>query len=177
MQQAFKPSSQASNFLLRKGHAVLVSTALLAFPGAALPAGSAVVSVPVSATILSSSNCKFNVPKSTALAFGTIDPSGSTNITATGSLVVRCGGSAPNATFAIDDDSGLNETGVGAYRMRHTVTATAYLGYSVSYAPQSATIPKNTNQTITITGTITSAQYANAIAGNYSDTITVTVSP
>ena len=154
-----------------------VFAGFLLLPGAAFSAGSAVDSMPVSATILSTSNCRFNVPKSTTLAFGTIDPSGLSNATTTGSLVVRCGGSAANATFALTDDSGLNETGVGAYRMQHSVTATAFLGYSVSYAPQGATIPKNTNQTITITGTVTPAQFGNAIAGNYTDTVTVTVSP
>ena len=83
----------------------------------------------------------------------------------------------PSATFAISDDSGLNSTGVGAYRMQHAVTATAFLSYSVGYSPQTATIAKNTNQTITVTGTVTPTQYGNAIAGNFTDTVTVTVSP
>ena len=131
----------------------------------------------VSATVLSSSNCRFVVPKSTTLTFGTIDPSSAINATASGSLVVRCGGSAANATFAITHDSGLHETSAGLYRMQHSVTPTAYLAYDVSYSPQSATIPKNTNQTITITGTVTPSQFGNAIAGNYTDTVTVSVSP
>lgn len=152
----------------------LVAFGLL--PAKAIAATTA-VDMTVSATVLSSSNCKFVVPKFTTLAFGTIDPSASTNATASGSLVVRCGGSAANATFAITHDGGLHETGAGLYRMRHSVTPTAYLAYGVSYSPQSATIPKNTNQIITITGTVTPAQFGNAIAGNYTDTVTVTVSP
>ena len=140
-------------------------------------AATTAVDMTVSAVILSSSNCRFVVPKSTTLAFGTIDPSSLANATTSGSLVVRCGGSAANATFAITHDSGLYETGAGLYRMRHSVTPTAYLAYDVSYSPQSATIPKNTNQTITITGTVTPAQFGNAIAGNFTDTVTVTVSP
>ena len=61
--------------------------------------------------------------------------------------------------------------------MRHAVTTTAFLGYSVGYSPQTATIPKNTDQTIMITGTITAAQYGNAIAGSFADTVTLTISP
>ena len=131
----------------------------------------------VSATVLSTSNCKFNAPATASLAFGTIDPSGLSTVTATTSLVVRCGGSAPNATFAITHDSGLYKTSPGAYRMRHSVTTSAFLGYAVGYSPQTATIPKNTDQTIMITGTITAAQYGNAIAGNFADTVTLTISP
>ena len=133
--------------------------------------------MPVSATVLSTSNCRFNAPATATLAFGTIDPSGIANATATSSLVVRCGGSAANATFAITDDSGLYKTGPGGYRMRHAVTTSAFLGYSVGYSPQTATIPKNTDQTITVTGTITAAQYGNAIAGSFADTVTLTISP
>ena len=177
MRHILKSPPRASLVGIKGGFALLVLAGFLGMPGGAFPAGSAVDTMAVSATVLSSSNCKFNVPKSTTLAFGAIDPSGSLNATATGSLVVRCGGSAANATFTLTDDSGLNETGVGAYRMQHSVTATAYLAYSVSYSPQSATIPKNTDQTITITGIVTPAQYGNAIAGNYTDTVTVTVSP
>ena len=40
-----------------------------------------------------------------------------------------------------------------------------------------ATIPKNANQTITVTGTVTPTQYGNAIARNFADTVTVSPSP
>lgn len=165
-----------ARFFIQQSLSTLMATGFLLLPGA-VSAGSTSTTMAVSATVVSNSNCRFTAPASTTLAFGTIDPSGLSNVTATGSLVLRCAGSAPMATFALTDDSGLYETGAGAYRMQHAVTATAFLGYSVSYSPQSATVPKNTNQTITVTGTITAAQYGNAIAGNYTDTITVTVSP
>lgn len=167
----------AGFFSVKRDFIALALTAVLGLPGTSFSAGSASASMSVSATVLSTSNCKFNNPGTATLAFGAVDPSGVSNVTATGTLVIRCGGSAPNATFAITDDSGLYETGVGAYRMRHAVTTTAYLGYSVGYSPQSATIPKNTDQTITITGTITPTQFGNAIAGNFADTVTITVSP
>ena len=169
--------SGAGYFSARREFVALVLAVFLGLPSTSFSAGSASASMSVSATVLSTSNCRFNNPGTTALAFGTVDPSGISNVSATGTLVIRCGGSAPNATFAITDDSGLHNTGVGAYRMQHAVTTTAYLGYSVGYSPQSATIPKNTNQTITITGTITPTQFGNAIAGNFADTVTVTVSP
>ena len=170
-------SSRAAFSFGKEKFIALVLVGFLGLPNVIMAAGSVAANMPVSATVLSTSKCRFNAPGSTTLAFGTIDPSGIANATATGSLVIICAGSAPSATFAITDDSGLNSTGVGAYRMQHAVTATAFLGYSVGYSPQTATIPKNTNQTITVTGTVTPAQYGNAIAGNFTDTVTVTVSP
>ena len=167
----------SKRMLIKKNGVAIVLASTLMAPSLTVSAGVFNGTMQVGATVLSTSKCKFNAPGSTTLAFGVIDPSGAGNVIATGSLSVICRGSAANATFAITDDSGLYNTGVGAYRMQHAVTTTAYLGYTVNYSPQSATIPKNTNQTITVTGTITAAQYANAIAGNFADTATITVSP
>ncbi|MHB8895788.1 MAG: spore coat protein U domain-containing protein [Candidatus Geothermincolia bacterium] len=132
--------------------------------------------VAVSATVISKSNCKF-ATNAAALGFGTLDPANPVNVTRTATLTVRCGGSSANATYLITDDDGLHESGPGAERMRHTVTLTEFLPYGFSYAPASATITKNTNQTITITGMVTGANYQNALVGNFADTVTLTVVP
>ena len=163
------------NFRSPAGAAQLVCTLLLIGATApALAAGSAIVSV--GATVLSKNNCKFNHPPSATLAFGNIDPSSSANATATATLTIRCGGASPTVSYALNHDSGLHETGVNANRMKHA-TLNEYLPYAFALSPSSATIPKNTNQTITITGTMTPANFQNAAMGTYADTVVVTVSP
>jgi len=140
----------------------------------ALAAGSAIVSV--AATVLSKNNCKFNNPSSATLGFGNIDPSSSANATATATLTIRCGGASPTVSYALTDDSGLYETGVNANRMKHA-TLNEYLPYAFALTPSSGTMPKNTDQTITLTGTITPASFQNAAMGAYADTIVVTLNP
>lgn len=149
--------------------ACLLLTALSAAPAATN-------TVSVSATVLSKSQCNFSATAAT-LAFGAINPSGSAAATQSTSLVVRCGGSAPNATFSISHDSGLYETAVNANRMRHATVTTEYLPYSLSISPASATIPKNTDQTITISGSVAATDYQNAYAGGYADTVVLTLVP
>lgn len=157
------------------GAAWLVCALLLIGTAApALAAGSATVSV--GATVLSKNNCKFNYPPSATLAFGNIDPSSSANATATATLTIHCGGASPTVSYALTHDSGLHETGVNANRMKHA-TLNEYLPYAFALTPSSATIPKNSNQTITITGTMTPANFQNAAMGTYADTVIVAVNP
>jgi len=152
-------------------HLLLIGLALLASGGVA--AQSAVVSVV--ASVLSSSNCKFDNTTAT-LAFGTLNPANSGDATVTATIGFKCAGSAPNATFAITHDSGLYETAANANRMKHA-TLTEYLPYSVGLSPTNATVPKNSEQTLTITGTVPEAAYQNAYAGAYSDSVVVTIQP
>lgn len=157
----------------RKAVAPLWSASLLMFAGVSLLAGSRALAADT-ATVISKSNCKFSTTTA-ALAFGTLDPGNPVDVTRTATLTVRCGGSAANATYLITDDDGLHQS--GAERMQHALTSTEFLPYSFSYAPASATILKNADQTITVTGTVTGANYQNALAGSYSDTVTLTLAP
>ena len=133
-------------------------------------------SMSVSAVVLSSSNCKFRPGSATTLPFGTIDPSGIVTATATAVVIIRCGGSAGTATFALSSDDGLFSPGAGTKRMRHGVTLTQYMTYSVDL-PASATISKNVNTNVTITGSVTAADFQNVIAGAYNDTLSLTLAP
>lgn len=130
----------------------------------------------IAATILSASNCKFRPGSGTLLDFGSIDPSSSVDQTGTVGLVIRCAGSAGTATFAITAGDGVNATGPAQRRMRHTVNATEFLGYTLSMAPSVTTL-KNVDTNTAITGTVTPAQFQNAIAGAFTDSIIVTLSP
>jgi spore coat protein U-like protein len=153
----------------------LLSAFLSGYPvaGWALDSGT----ITINAVILSASNCRFIPPKSADINFGILDPTNPVNVTVSASVIIRCSGSDPLATFGITDDDGLHETGLNANRMQHTVIAGQYIPYSLSYLPTSATIPRNTNQTITITGTLNGANYQNAIAGIFTDVVTLTVAP
>ncbi len=133
--------------------------------------------ISVNATILSSSNCLFRPPKNVTVDFGNLDPLSGLNINLGASLIIRCAGSAPIATFAISDDDGLNETGPNANRMQHTVVATEFIPYSLSFSPTTATIPRNTDQVISISATLNGTDYQNAILGTYTDVITLTIAP
>ena len=157
--------------------ALTVAAVVAAFAWAAAPAALAASgTLSISAVVLSASNCKFRPGTGTLLNFGSIDPSSLANKTATVNMVVRCNGSAGTATFALTLGDGLNPVGPSQPRMRHTVNAAEYLGYSAS-APASVTTPKGVDTNVLITGTVTPAQFQNAIAGTFTDTVIVTLSP
>jgi spore coat protein U-like protein len=97
--------------------------------------------------------------------------------TVNASTTFRCNGSAPNASFSITQDFGLYKTGPGWNRMRNTTATTQYLPYTVTLTPSSGTVPKNTIQTLTLSGTVLGSDYGDAFVGNYSDTVVITLSP
>lgn len=148
--------------------------ALSLITGICHAAGNATLAV--TATVVSKSNCKFNSAAST-LNFGNLDPATPADKPATASIIFACRGSAPLATFAITDDDGLYETGPNANRMRHATVTTEYLPYSLTYNPQTGTVPKNVDQTLTISGTVLGSSYQNAYVGSYSDTVVLTIAP
>jgi len=148
--------------------AVLALAAVL--PAQAAGSGTLVVG----ATVLSKNNCKFSIAAAT-LSFA-IDPSSTSAATASADFVFSCNGSSPVATWSVTGDDGLHSTGVGARRMQHATTTSEYLAYSLNL-PASGSVPKNTDHTLTVTGTIAPAAFQNAIAGSYSDTVTLTLTP
>lgn len=133
--------------------------------------------VSVSAVVLSKGNCTFRT-KTATLAFGNLDPGNPVDVTVNTPVTFRCQASGNNLiTFSITDDSGLYETGPNAPRMRNTVQTTQYLPYTLSLSPTSGSVPKVTDQTLTVTGTVKGADYQNALAGNYSDTVIISIDP
>lgn len=129
----------------------------------------------VTLTVLSKSNCKFTTtPAAPALAFGAIDPGTAGAVTASLNATFECKGSAPAATFLVSAGNGLFFN--GTRRMRHTNT-TSFLPYSVTLSPTTATVPKNTPVNLTVTATLAVPDFQDAIAGFYSDTLVVSVTP
>lgn len=120
-------------------------------------------------------NCKFNTAGPTALAFGAIDPSSVVNATATASVTFRC---TTGTTSSMSSDDGLNETGVGAPRMKDA--GANYLPYTMALvgAAQAGTgFGAGQDKTLTVNGTVAVVDFANAAAGAYSDTVTLTIAP
>lgn len=132
----------------------------------------------VSATIVSSHNCRFNT-NSSSLVFGTLDPASPVDRTANTSVTFRCTGGGPPApaTFFIKHDSGLHSEAPGSPRMRHATVTTEYLPYSLTLNPTTGTVPRNTNQTLTISGTVAGSDFQGAYAGSYTDTVVLSITP
>jgi spore coat protein U-like protein len=130
----------------------------------------------VAATVLSKNVCKFN-SKTSTLAFGSLDPANPVDVTVSTSIIFSCKGASAVASFFIDDDDGLYETGVNANRMRHATLPTEFLPYSLTLSPASGTAPKNVDQTLTITGLAKGVDYQNAAAGSYADTVVISIVP
>lgn len=147
---------------------------LLGYAGAALAAGTA--TLPVNAALLSKSNCKFRGSTTVALAFGNIDPSSNTSALASASLTIRCTGSPATATFSLSHDSGLHAATPGSKRMKHA-TLNEFLPYTLSLTPSSGTVAKGVDLAIAVGGSVAPAAFQNAAAGNYADTVVVTLTP
>lgn len=136
-------------------------------------AGTATVSV--SATVLTKNVCRFD-SKSLALNFGDVDPASPTDVTAIATIGFRCGGSASPAMFAIVADPGLH--GIGGFpRMQNGAVSSEFLPYFLALDPVTGSIPKNTPQTLTVTGTIRKSDFQDAYAGTYTDTVVLSILP
>jgi len=121
--------------------------------------------------------CKIIAPVG-VLNFGAIDPSGLANVTATTTFTTKCS----NGTVeTASTDNGGNNALAGQKRMQ-TVPAGNFLAYGVAYAGDTTTGQGFgagiTASTVTITGTITPAQFQNAVASaTYTDVVQITVAP
>lgn len=152
------------------------SVALLAASGCGLASAADTQALTVSATI--SGVCKFFSSAQT-LSFGTaIDPSAAGPIPGTGAAVTyKC--TKGTAATGVTANLGLNAAGAQR-NMKNTANADL-IPYSLTLTADTtagggfgaAVTPKN----LTITSEITSTGYANASAGDYSDTVTLSILP
>jgi len=156
-----------------KAALAVVPLLLVLFPSVSRAASTAAVSV--TATVLSKSVCRFD-SKSLALNFGNVDPGSPSDATAVATVGFRCGGSAGTAVFAIVADAGLHGTG-GFPRMQNGTIPSEVLPYFLALNPATGAVPKNTNQTLTITGTIRRSDFQDAYVGTYIDTMVLLILP
>jgi len=150
--------------------------AALAAALAAGPAAAASGTLGVTAVVLSKSNCIFRTGALT-LAFGNIDQTSGANAVQTTIGTFKCGGSATTATYSLELGNGLHSTGANARRMQNKALPTEYLPYSVSISPESGSVAKNQDVNFTVTGTIQPSQFQNVSAGDYEDTVVITLLP
>lgn len=146
---------------------------LITFAGNCFGASSTIT---VQAVILSKSICKFKT-KGAVVDFGGLDPVAAPDVTRQATLTFVCNGSADPATYLITDDDGQNASGPNGKRMLHSTSPGTFLPYSLTYEPASATVPKGEQQTLTVTGTVLGNDYRTALAGTYTDTVTLTIEP
>ena len=152
------------------------AAALLAAGSPAEAAGTGQLAV--SAIVVSKGVCRFR-SAATTLAFGTIDPASTAAATASVPIVIRCtgAGSLSTVTYSLVAGNGLYSLGAGLRRVRHTTTITEFMSYTLGVSPATASIPKNTDFTITVSGSIVAGDFQNAVAGSYSDTVVLSLEP
>lgn len=167
--------TNASARTLRRFAALALGAALAATTGLDA-AASPTHTVAVGAVVITKNKCQFSNGGPTALSFGTIDPSSTANATATATIGFRCTGSSPIAIYNVTSDDGQYETGAGAPRMRHATSPTEHLKYTIDL-PRSGSVPRNTNQVLTVTGTVLAADFQNALAGAYADSVVLSIAP
>lgn len=141
----------------------LVTIAVI--PSITFAAGSTTVNV--SATVVGT--CQFNSGGSVTF---TLDPSVGGNVN--GTVTQPQFWCTKNATYTITDDKGLNESGT-THRMKDT--GTNYIPYSFTYTTTGTGNGKTSPITMDISASVLEADYIDAPAGTYTDTVTLTINP
>ncbi len=79
--------------------------------------------------------------------------------------------------YTITDDSGTHELVAGSPRMVQATDATAFIPYSLTYTAAGSGTGRTAPLTMNIASTVVAADYLDALAGGYSDTVTLTINP
>lgn len=132
-------------------------------------ASAATTNVTVSASIIGT--CQFDTTP--ALAFGALDQTSGSDETATGDLKFWC---TKNAAYTLSDETNV---GVADGAFSGTIADGANsIPYSIAYTNSSGSgAGKTTLTTSTLTATILNAAYVDKPAGDYSGTVTFTITP
>jgi len=140
---------------------------VLVFTGAAMAGDSTTVTV--SANVVGT--CKFLTGGT--MAFGALDPSSGSDVNATASPTFWC---TKNASYTITDDDGLHKSGT-THRIQHVTTFTEFIPYTFTYTPTGTGKGRTSPITLTINGTVAYADYRDSAAGDYADTVVVSITP
>lgn len=146
----------------------------LAAAGFAAPLSALADTATLSVTATVVGTCKVTTSTGT-LAFGSLDPSSATDGSGSSSdIQFWC---TKGAAYTITDDNGLHEVG-SQHRMQSDTLATAeYIPYNISYTASGTGSGPSTPITLSVSGTVLNADYINASADTYSDTVTFTITP
>ena len=154
---------------MRKSMTVFIVLAVLAAGGAAWASDTNTLTVNASVV----GTCKFSAATST-LNFGALDPS--TPVAVNGSAAPQFWCTKGVTTDAVSSGTGLHLTG-GKNAMQDPV--------SLDVIPYTLSLTKNAlpntgpaaPRTLTIAGNILGADYTGKSAGNYADTVTISINP
>jgi len=151
---------------MKKVRMALIAVAVVAMAGNAM---ADTTTVAVSATVVGT--CKFTAGGS--IPFGNLDPSVGSDQTPTPTQpTFWC---TKGRAYTITDDDGLNESGT-THRMKHA-TLNEFIPYSFTYTGAGTGAGPASVFTMDIASTVLGADYANASAGSYADTVTLTILP
>lgn len=152
----------------------LTATVLAGFAGTAAAADSQ--NLNVTANVLAV--CKFQGTAKT-VNFADLDPSAGGNRTGTlaSDVAYKCTNGTSVSTITVGQ--GANWDGA-TRRLRKGTTGTDYIKYALSVTAPNAGNgfgAASSDKVMTVTATIVSADYQDAVAGNYSDVVQLDVSP
>lgn len=139
---------------------------LILFSGVAFAGDTATVNV--SATVVGS--CKFLTGGSISF---TLNPSVGGNVS--GTVTQPTFWCTKGASYTISDDNGLHKSGT-TYRMKHS-SLDEYIPYSFNYTASGTGNGPQNPITMDISSQVLEADYLNASAGSYSDTVILTINP
>jgi spore coat protein U-like protein len=148
---------------------LIIAIAMIAFSGVALAADTA--SVNVSATVVGA--CKF-INKGGVLPFGNLDPSvaGDVNNLSATQPTFWC---TKNASYTIADTGGAHDAGT-THRMIGA-TNSELIPYTITFSALGSGQGRDTTLSMNISGQVLYADFKNASADSYSDTVTLSITP
>ena len=143
---------------------LIVAIAMIAFSGLAFAGGTA--NVDVSARVVGT--CKFLTGGS--VAFGDLDPSVGTD--KNGTVTQPTFWCTKGTNYTITDTGGVR----GTYEMKHATLADLIL-YSFTYLGAGTGTGRSGTTIMNISSTVAGSDYINKSAGDYSDTVELTIIP
>lgn len=121
----------------------------------------------VSATV--PGTCKFSAA-STPLAFGSIDMTSTAAVTQTANVVYRC--TKNTASLGITGTTGAHlMTSSGGDKLAYTMSIAGDISAGTGFGASGSDL------TAVVTGTIAAADFQTAAAGNYTEDVTLTITP
>jgi spore coat protein U-like protein len=148
--------------------AVAVLILVVAMTGMAMAAGNQTVAVSANVAGV----CQFLTGGSITFA---LDPATGGDVN--GTIVQPTFWCTRGTAYAITDDSGTHELVAGSPRMVHGTVATEFIPYSFTYTAAGSGTGRTATLTMDIASTVLAADYLDALAGGYSDTVTLTINP
>jgi spore coat protein U-like protein len=157
---------------MRKSMAVFIALAVLAAGGAAWAVDTNTLTVRASVV----PTCKFEVPKTSTLDFGALDPANPVAVNGSASPQFWC--TKGVTTDVITADMGLTPV-AGVRQMKDTaVGGTDLIPYTLTLIPDgNSNAGPASPRTLTINGTIPANSYTALAASTYSDTVTLEINP